>query len=89
MMSFWMKRVIWFPVKTGGRHAAPVTCWYAYLERPLPSTWYNHQTYVNTLDKAAMDRFLEITHEAYAKEIGDEFGKTVPTIFTDEPQFLS
>ena len=18
------------------------TCWYAYLERPLPSTWYNH-----------------------------------------------
>ncbi len=43
------------------------TCWYAYLERPLPSTWYNHQTYVNTLDKAAMDRFLEITHEAYAK----------------------
>ena len=26
------------------------TCWYAYLERPLPSTWYNHQTYVNTLD---------------------------------------
>lgn len=63
------------------------TYWYAYLERPLPSTWYNHQTYVNTLDKAAMDRFLEITHEAYAKEIGDEFGKTVPTIFTDEPQF--
>lgn len=34
-----------------------------------------------------MDRFLEITYEAYAKEIGDEFGKTVPTIFTDEPQF--
>ena len=48
------------------------TCWYAYLERPLPSTWYNHQTYVNTLDKAAMDRFLEITHEAYAKEIGED-----------------
>lgn len=65
------------------------TCWYAYLEHPLPSTWYNHQTYVNTLDKAAMDRFLEITYEAYAKEIGDEFGKTVPTIFTDEPAVLS
>jgi len=65
------------------------TCWYAYLERPLPSTWYNHQTYVNTLDKAAMDRFLEITHEAYAREIGGEFGKTVPTIFTDEPHFCS
>ena len=51
------------------------TCWYAYLERPLPSTWYNHQTYVNTLDKAAMDRFLEITHEAYAREIGGRVWK--------------
>ena len=39
------------------------------------------------LEDAAMDRFLEITNEAYAKEIGDEFGKTVTTIFTDEPQF--
>lgn len=62
--------------------------WYAYLELMAPSPWYNNQAYVNTLDKAAMDRFIEITYEAYNRTISEEFGKTVPAIFTDEPQFV-
>lgn len=61
--------------------------WFAYLETPSPSAWYNGQTYVNTLDKAAIDRFIELTYESYLKSVGDAFGKTVPAIFTDEPQF--
>lgn len=61
--------------------------WYAYLEQPNESGWYNNQTYVNTLDKKAMDKFIEITYEAYNRTIADEFDKTVPSIFTDEPQF--
>ena len=62
--------------------------WYAYLEVNTESSWYNNQAYVNTLDKKAIDRFIEITYERYKREIGDEFGKTVPAIFTDEPQFV-
>ena len=61
--------------------------WYAYLEQRAESPWYNNQTYVNTLDKAAMDRFIEITYESYDRAISEEFDKTVPAIFTDEPQF--
>lgn len=61
--------------------------WYAYCQSPSPDTWYNNQTYVNTLSKAAIDRFIEITYEAYLKSVGEEFGKSVPSIFTDEPQF--
>ncbi len=61
--------------------------WYAYCESPNESGWYNNQTYVNTLDKKSMDRFIEITYEAYNRTIADEFDKTVPSIFTDEPQF--
>ena len=61
--------------------------WYAYLEQPLESGWYNNQTYVNTLDKKAMDRFIEVTYEAYNREISEEFDGVVPAIFTDEPQF--
>lgn len=61
--------------------------WYAYLEQREESPWYNNQTYVNTLDKAAMDRFIEITYESYYRAIAEEFDKTVPAIFTDEPQF--
>lgn len=61
--------------------------WYAYVETPQESGWFNNQTYVNTLDKKAMDRFIEITYESYNRTIADDFGETVPSIFTDEPQF--
>lgn len=61
--------------------------WYAYLELHTESGWFNNQTYVNTLDKKAMDRFIDITYESYNRTVAGEFGKTVPSIFTDEPQF--
>lgn len=71
----------------GESDEAAGTKWYAYIESPLPSPWFNGQTYVNTLDKASIDKFIEVTYEAYKKHTGGEFGKTVPAIFTDEPQF--
>lgn len=61
--------------------------WFAYLEVSGDNAWFNNQAYVNTLDKKAIDRFIEETHEAYARRFQDEFGKTIPAIFTDEPQF--
>ena len=61
--------------------------WYAYLELLQESPWYNNQTYINTLDKKAMDRFIEVTYESYNRTIAEEFDQTVPAIFTDEPQF--
>ncbi len=60
--------------------------WYAYIESPRENPRYNRTTSVNTLDKKAIDKFIEVTHEAYKKKIGNEFGKVVPAIFTDEPQ---
>lgn len=62
--------------------------WYAYLETNMETPWFNNQTYINTLDKKAMDRFIEITYEAYNRTIANEFDKTVPAIFTDEPQVV-
>ena len=35
-----------------------------------------------------MDEFIKITHEAYYKRFSNEFGKTMPAIFTDEPQTI-
>ena len=61
--------------------------WYAYMEIHSGSSWYNGQTYVDTLNKEAIDRFIEITHESYKRAVSDEFDKTIPSIFTDEPQF--
>ena len=61
--------------------------WYAYMEIHQASGWHNGQTYVDTLNKEAIDRFIEITHEGYKRAVADEFDKTIPSIFTDEPQF--
>jgi len=61
--------------------------WYAYVKSPEPSPWFNNQTYVNTLDKASIERFIQITHERYLEAVGRDFGGAVPAIFTDEPQF--
>lgn len=61
--------------------------WHAYLEVSLESSWFNNQTYVDTLNEKAMQKFIEITYETYKNKIKDEFGQVVPAIFTDEPQF--
>ena len=61
-------------------------CWYAYCETQGESDWFNLQTYVDSLSPAAMTDFINITHERYKECIGDDFGDTVPAIFTDEPQ---
>ncbi len=62
--------------------------WYAYIETALASSWFNNQTYVDTLNPEALKRFIEVTHEKYYKEVGESFGSTIPAIFTDEPQFV-
>ena len=61
--------------------------WYAYLELEAESSWRNNQTYVNTLDRRAMERFVQVTHERYYKKLGKDFGGSIPAIFTDEPHF--
>jgi len=63
------------------------TRWDIWREIAPDSAWYNNQAYVDTLNKKAIEKFIETTHEKYFEKVGDEFGKTVPAIFTDEPQF--
>lgn len=33
-----------------------------------------------------MDEFIKVTYEAYKDNVREKFGKTIPAIFTDEPQ---
>ena len=60
--------------------------WRAFLEISGDTPWFNDQAYVNTLDKKALDEFSRVTHEKYYAELEEEFGKSIPSIFTDEPQ---
>lgn len=73
--------------RIGGDEEAEGTKWCAFLKIASPSGWYNGQTYLDTLSREAVERFVEVTHEKYKAKVGYEFNKTVPAIFTDEPQF--
>ena len=53
-----------------------------------PMSWYNGQTYLDTMNPEAVAKFIRVTHERYFAEIGDKFGNSVPGIFTDEPHYL-
>lgn len=49
------------------------------------SAWFNDETPPDNLNPASVRRFIESTHEKYAARFQQEFGKTIPGIFTDEP----
>lgn len=42
--------------------------------------------YADLLNPDVTEEFIKCTHEVYKNHFGDEFGKTVQGIFTDEPQ---
>ncbi len=50
-----------------------------------PSSGYNGTTYIDTMSRKATDKFIEMTHEEYAKRCGDRLGRSIKGIFTDEP----
>lgn len=62
-------------------------CWYLYLCTVSPSSWFNNGRYGDVLNPKAVQRFLEVAYEPYAEAVGEEFGKTIPAVFTDEPCF--
>ncbi|MBQ6351695.1 MAG: hypothetical protein IJJ28_00315, partial [Lentisphaeria bacterium] len=56
---------------------------------PAGNSWYNGQNYLDVLNPEAVKKFVEITHEAYLKHLPKEMGKTIPGIFTDEPNMYA
>lgn len=53
-----------------------------------PSAYFNNAGYLDTLSQEAVKKFIDSTYVAYQKVVGSEFGRTIPAIFTDEPNYL-
>lgn len=49
------------------------------------SPWYGGYSYVDLLAKGVTEKFIDVTMRGYEKNFGNEFGHTVPGVFTDEP----
>lgn len=60
--------------------------WHLYLRLAKESPWFNDQTYLDVLNKKAVEKFIHVTHRRYYNALGEDFGKSIPSIFTDEPQ---
>jgi hypothetical protein len=56
-----------------------------FLKVADPSPWFGGFGFVDLMQKKVTEKFLELTLEPYRKAFGDEFGKTVPGSFQDEP----
>ena len=60
------------------------TRWFAYIVTAKPYPWFNNCAYVDTLCKDAINEFVKITYGAYRSAVGNDFGKYIPSMFTDE-----
>ncbi|MCM8759862.1 MAG: hypothetical protein NC906_08860, partial [Candidatus Omnitrophica bacterium] len=59
------------------------------IEIDKESPWYNGYTYLDTMNYQAVKEFIRITHERYKKFSGKYFGRVIPGVFTDEPNYGS
>jgi hypothetical protein len=57
----------------------------AAIERAPNRGWTADRSYVDLLHPGVTEKFLEVTLAAYQREVGSEFGKRIPGVFTDEP----
>lgn len=45
-----------------------------------------NQFYIDTMNKRAVEAFLQVTHQEYFNRFGEDFGKYMKGFFTDEPR---
>ena len=66
----------------------PAGCLVARVIQAQPGAMFANRSYVNLLTKGVTQKFIEVTHERYKREVGENFGKSIPGVFTDEPQIF-
>ncbi len=57
----------------------------ARLQYAPTGDWFAGKFYVDLLKKGVTEKFIDLTHQAYKKELGSTFGTGIRGIFTDEP----
>lgn len=63
----------------------PEGTWKIYLYTEVVMKHFKYfETFIDPLNPMAVRAFLDTTHEQYKKHLGDEFGKTIRGVFTDE-----
>jgi hypothetical protein len=58
----------------------------AVIQRAPNRGWHGGRSYVDLLYPGVTQKFLDVTLEAYRREVGGQFGRRIPGSFTDEPE---
>ena len=72
-----------YPVKNGEENGRNILCKYgnwSFVE-------HNSVTFLDMFDPDAMDHYIKVSYEEMWKEFSDEYGKTVMSIWVDEPSY--
>lgn len=57
------------------------------IEQSKTSEWYNGFAPTDVLNPEAIQAFINLTHEQYKTQLGEEFVRNIKGFFTDEPNF--
>jgi hypothetical protein len=89
LTAYNQKRFFTYNTKKILNWTAPEGNWeiHCFLEEEIDDFKY-YGTFVDPCNAEAIKTFIELTHERYAQNLGEEFGKTVKGIFTDETGLL-
>lgn len=61
----------------------------AYEFTHASNNYHASRRYINLIDDRAVRLFIETTHAAYLRRLGDRVGTTVKAFFTDEPSLIT
>ena len=59
---------------------------YVCHKSPMGDAWFNGTCWVDLLNPETVKTFIQFSYKPYLDRYKDDMGKTVPGIFTDEPQ---
>lgn len=59
-----------------------------YAHANKSTDWHNGRPPLDVLDREAVGRFIEVAYQPYADRYPKDMGKTIPGVFTDEPNFF-
>lgn len=82
------RQLTWTP-PAGRWHVFAITLDHLYEGTHAALNLADHIPYPNLLDPQPTAKFLELTHDAYAKHLGTNLGQSFVSTFTDEPSLMS
>lgn len=83
------KNTLHFEIPVGAYHLFTMSIRRLFDGTHAAHSYAEPRDYINLLDADATRAFIKVTHENYARKLGDQFSKGVRAFFTDEPSLIA